>query len=307
MAPKRKRLKTPVRVGVVGTGRWGKNLLREFYDLGVLRACYSKSRSLAWVKKKYPGVRCTHDLDEVLKNPELDAIVVATPIRTHFSIAQRALEAKKHVFVEKPLAQRVREARALVRRAKTLKRTLFVGHVFVHHPVFGKILEIHARDPVESVESVWTKMGSFDESIVDNLFSHEAALCLALFRGERPAIRILGRARGVTQIDVLDVEWRFSKNRSYRAFVNRLSGSNAKVLGLRTRAGRLLAWDRDTLWEWNGSTKRLVKRFSSRREALRQECEAFLGACRRKKSHASDGAAGERVVEALAAIKAKLR
>src|SRR5690349_2316803 len=96
-----------VRIGVVGLGYWGPNLVRNLADAPIFDASYLcdlRARPLEALSRRYPGIPCTSDFDELLKDDSLDAVAIATPVSTHFSLAMAALRAGKHVFVEKPLA-----------------------------------------------------------------------------------------------------------------------------------------------------------------------------------------------------------
>jgi len=99
-------------ISVIGTGYWGKNLVRNFNELGVLHTiCDSNPSTLNSFQKQYPKVEVQRLFQNVLQNPDIDAVVIATPAETHFKMAKMALLANKHVFVEKPLALFVNEAR----------------------------------------------------------------------------------------------------------------------------------------------------------------------------------------------------
>ncbi len=110
----------PVRVGVAGLGYWGPNLARNFAAIPgceLVWCCDSSEEALARIAERFPGVEVTRELDELLADPRLDAVALATPVPTHGELAARVLEAGKHCFVEKPLAQSVAEAERAVAAA----------------------------------------------------------------------------------------------------------------------------------------------------------------------------------------------
>ena len=109
-----------MKIAIVGIGRWGKNLIRDFSKLVQVKTCVTTGnrKNLAWLQQNYPDIIHTTDIHEILKDPSVDAIVIATPINSHFSIAKKALESKKHVFVEKPLTKTVGETQKLIKIAK---------------------------------------------------------------------------------------------------------------------------------------------------------------------------------------------
>ncbi len=126
-----------VKTAVVGLGYWGPNLVRAMHDVNdveVAWICDLDIDSLQKIGRRYPAVRCTTELDEVLVADDVDAIAIATPVSTHFPLAKRALEAGKHVFVEKPLAGSTAEAVALAELAASRQLVLMPGHTFVYSP-----------------------------------------------------------------------------------------------------------------------------------------------------------------------------
>jgi len=129
-------------VALVGYGYWGPNLARNLYQLpnATLAACCDMDvKKLAEVQALYPGVRTTPDFASVLADAAIEAMVIATPARTHFSLARQALEAGKHVMVEKPIAMSSPETEALIRLADERRRILMVGHTFEYNPAVLKI------------------------------------------------------------------------------------------------------------------------------------------------------------------------
>ena len=125
------------RVGVVGLGYWGPNLVRNFSEsplFDVAWACDLRAEALAAIAARYPSIACTARVEDVLCDPEVDAVAIATPVSTHYALAMAALEAGKHVFVEKPLAASTDEVRHLMQVAKANDLVLMPGHTFVYSP-----------------------------------------------------------------------------------------------------------------------------------------------------------------------------
>ncbi|NMM45597.1 Gfo/Idh/MocA family oxidoreductase [Rhodospirillaceae bacterium KN72] len=126
-----------VRSAVVGTGYWGKNLLRNLNGLGALYAfCDADSKALATFAAEYPDATPYQDYEAMIADPKIDAVVIATPAATHGVLAEKALNAGKHVFVEKPLCLDVDEARRLDALAGERELILMVGHLLLYHPAF---------------------------------------------------------------------------------------------------------------------------------------------------------------------------
>jgi predicted dehydrogenase len=130
-------------VGVVGLNYWGPNLVRNFDDLAELTwLCDLDETHLAPIAARYPQARATQRFDDLLSDDALDAVVIATPVPTHYELAKQALEAGKHVFVEKPPAMRAVEMDELVRLAAAHDRVLMPGHLLLYHPGVLKLKEL---------------------------------------------------------------------------------------------------------------------------------------------------------------------
>ncbi|MBI4376039.1 MAG: Gfo/Idh/MocA family oxidoreductase [Elusimicrobia bacterium] len=137
-------MKATMALGQIGCGYWGPNLLRVFNELPGCRVkwlCELKPGRLEWARQRYPGLGLTADFKDILEDPEIDAVAIATEVVTHFSLAKAALSAGKHVFVEKPLAHSAAEASELAALARRQRRTLGVGHVFLYHPAVRRLKE----------------------------------------------------------------------------------------------------------------------------------------------------------------------
>lgn len=127
----------PTRVAVVGLGYWGPNLVRNLYEIAetqLVAVCDLREERLEAIGRRYPTVKRTTTFDEVLADPEVEAVAIATHVSSHHPLARRALEAGKHVFVEKPLAASVAEAEDLIALARSRKLTLMPGHTFLYSP-----------------------------------------------------------------------------------------------------------------------------------------------------------------------------
>jgi predicted dehydrogenase len=127
----------PLRVAVAGLGYWGPNLVRAFYEqpaAEVVAVCDPRPENRAAVARRYPAIPSTESFADLLADSSVDAIAIATPVSTHFELARAALEAGKHVFVEKPLAPSVREAEYLIEQATANQLVIMPGHTFLYSP-----------------------------------------------------------------------------------------------------------------------------------------------------------------------------
>jgi predicted dehydrogenase len=146
----------PPTVGVVGLNYWGPNLVRNFAELSDLTwVCDLDEQHLTPIAERYPSAKATTSFDDLLADDSLDAVVIATPVPTHYALAKQALEAGKHVFVEKPPAMRAAEMDELVQLAATHDRVLMPGHLLLYHPGVLKVKELIDRGELGDVLCVY--------------------------------------------------------------------------------------------------------------------------------------------------------
>ena len=128
------------KVAVIGCGMWGRNIVRNFYNLNVLdMVCDIDEENLKKVTEQYPGVKVTKDLNDILNNKEITAVAVVTPSHTHFKVVKSMLEAGKHVYVEKPISTVAQEAKDLSDLATKEGLILMVGHLLLYHPAVNRL------------------------------------------------------------------------------------------------------------------------------------------------------------------------
>jgi predicted dehydrogenase len=194
----------PIRVAVVGYGYWGPNLVRnviERPELSLAAVCERDPARAAEVVQRVAGVPVLGDLEAVLLHPGVDAVIVATPPRTHHELVKRALEAGKHVLVEKPLATSTDDARELVALGEANGLVVMPGHTFVYSPAVNKVREL-IRDGVLGeiyfVTSSRMNLGKYQaDGVVCDLAPHDLSILLHWL--ERPITQIATSARSVFQ------------------------------------------------------------------------------------------------------------
>jgi len=191
-----------LRVGVIGYGYWGPNLVRNFHEARgcqVRMVCDLSADRLAQVKARYPAVQVTRRCEELLNSPELDAVAVATPVSTHFPLASAALQAGKHVLVEKPLADSSAHCRRLMDLAERKRRLLMVDHTFPYTGAVMKIKELidsGALGRIYYYDSTRINLGLFqhDVSVIWDLAVHDLAICDFLLKEKPVAVSATGTA-----------------------------------------------------------------------------------------------------------------
>jgi predicted dehydrogenase len=192
----------PVRVAVVGLGYWGPNLLRNFHaapEAEVVWACDAHEDALRAIARRYPAVPRTISFDDVLGDPAVEAVALATPVSTHFDLALAALEAGKHVLVEKPLAASSRECLELLREASVRDLVLMPGHTFLYSSAVMLIRDIIASGELGEVYFISTSRVNLgihqpDVSVVWDLGPHDFSI-LRYWLDESP-IKVAAMTRG---------------------------------------------------------------------------------------------------------------
>jgi predicted dehydrogenase len=202
-----------VRIGLAGVGYWGPNLLRnacEIEDIDVLAVCDLDQSALERQGRRYPRLARTREFDDLL-DAAIDAVVIATPIATHFELARRALQAGKHVLVEKPLAATVAEAEELRRLAHLHDLVVMPGHTFLYSPpvvAIKRLLDEGELGRMHFATSSRVNLGIHqrDISVVRDLAPHDFSI-LAYWMGHADFVRAIGRdviVEGIVDVAFID-------------------------------------------------------------------------------------------------------
>jgi predicted dehydrogenase len=322
----------PVRVGVVGLGYWGPNLAR---NLAAIPGC-----TLQWLcdpsaparerlARSFPSARATGELAELLEDPELDAVVLATPVPTHAELAIRVAGAGKHCFVEKPLATNASDAEAAVAAAASAHKTLMVGHLLEYHPAVGRLKELIDAGELGGLYYLYgnrLNLGKLrdDENALWSLGAHDVSVVLHLI-GEEPE-ECLAHGASYVRAGVQDVVFcylRFPSGVSAHLHLSWLDPHKERrltVVGARRMAtfddmlleGKLAVYDKgfdEDARSWGEYIARSGDIFCPRianAEPLRIECEHFLECIRTGATPRSDGLSGLRVVRVLEQLQRSL-
>jgi UDP-2-acetamido-3-amino-2,3-dideoxy-glucuronate N-acetyltransferase len=180
-----------IKVAVVGSGYWGKNLIRNFHELGALKLiCDRNEATLAHFQQEYPGTDVCLAYTDVIRREDIEAVVIATPAETHFSLVREALLSKRHVFVEKPLALTEAQAQDLVELAEKAKLTLMVGHILHYHPAVRKLKQLIDTGELGKIQYLYSNrlnIGKIraEENILWSFAPHDISVILMLL-GEMP-------------------------------------------------------------------------------------------------------------------------
>jgi predicted dehydrogenase len=211
-----------IRIGVIGLGHWGPNLVRcfqEFPDCQVAYVCERDLDKLHQVCNRFPDVIGTTDDREVLRRERIDAAVIATPTKTHYELAKRSVEMGLHTFVEKPLATSARQCLDLIGRAEANRCTLFVGHVFLYSAAVAKLKEVVARGELGDIcyiSSTRLNLGPVrrDVNVLWDLAPHDTSIILELIGQSPRSVSCSGLAYLDRNIhDVCNLTMHFPDNR----------------------------------------------------------------------------------------------
>jgi predicted dehydrogenase len=189
-----------IRVAVIGAGQWGPNLIRNFHNKQTSEVVWIIDRDAARldeVHARFPDAQTAGDPEQALRDPSVDAVVVATPTSTHYAIAKEALERGKHVLVEKPLTTQVKQGLGLLELAARQRLILMVGHVFVYNPAIRKVkeyLDAGHLGKLYYVSMVRTNLGPIrlDVNAAWDLAAHDLSIVNYLLDAEPLSVSAIG-------------------------------------------------------------------------------------------------------------------
>jgi predicted dehydrogenase len=238
------------RTALIGYGRWGKKIAGALTNSDRYDLRYIVTRTGAVDE---PLDRVTHldsrGIAEIAGDPDIDSVFIATPPATHFPLARYFLEAGKHVFVEKPFSTSLRDASHLLELAGEVKRTLHAGHVYAYTSPFRQMLGKLEDDKVLHASIHWSKYGTFDFDIANNLLVHEIFSCINLF-GESPTGLLLldsATQAGTSRVDLVEIGLHFSDNRNALIRIDRMSDDPGRYSHWYTASGKAYRLTNDQL------------------------------------------------------------
>src|SRR6266853_5479248 len=215
-------MKNQVSVGVVGCGYWGPNLIRNFRQLPDCRMklmCDTREQRLAHLRSLYPEVEGHKDYGHLLNGAGLDAVIIATPVRTHHAMAKASLLAGKHTFIEKPMASSAEECEELVHIADEKGLVLMIGHTFLYSPAVRKIKEIVDRGDIGDIRYISSRrlnLGLYqkDINVVWDLAPHDISIILHILGELRVSVNCRGEAHitpGIEDVTNIHLSFRNKK------------------------------------------------------------------------------------------------
>ena len=323
-------------VAVIGLGYWGPNLLRNIYETQMcdqIFCCDLQEKNLKKVKNRYPSVQTEMDYTKLLKRDDIQAVVIATPVSTHFPLGLESLTAGKHVFIEKPFTCTHQEAQKLIKLATEKNLILMVGHTFEYSPPVIKIKNIIENGELGeiyylSASRVNLGLHQKDVSVIWDLAPHDFSILFYWLDEEPKRVSAMGKDYVQKNIpDVAFINLEFPSGCVAHVQVSWLAPSKLRrttVIG----SNKMLVYDDteniekikiydkgveykdpETFGEYHLSyrTGDVVSPYIETFEPLNMEMRHFIDCCLNHKTPKTDGFSGLRVVKALEAAEESLR
>jgi UDP-2-acetamido-3-amino-2,3-dideoxy-glucuronate N-acetyltransferase len=311
------------KVAVAGCGNWGKNLVRNFAHLNALAVvCDADPARLENVRREYKGVGTLESFDKMLEEPNVQAVVIATPSDTHFELAQKALNAGKHVYVEKPLARDVKHAEKLDALATERNLVLMVGHLLLYHPAVNCLKELIASGELGELLFVRSDRMNFnfarrDWSVLWDLAPHDISMMSYILNSETVDVSRVGgwdtKSDGLIDVAYLDLAFNLG-TRTIPGQVRNSWIDPHKLVRLTVNGSLKTAVLSDTQKEDKLALHsltpegRIVVEYPSysEQEPLHLECEHFLQCIARGERPRTDANNAYQVVSILAEVERRL-
>jgi UDP-2-acetamido-3-amino-2,3-dideoxy-glucuronate N-acetyltransferase len=315
-------------VVVVGTGYWGKNLVRNFHELDALYGiCDVDERALKPFKDRYPEITTFTNLKALLQDPAVAAVVVSTPAKTHYALAKEALIAGKDVFVEKPIALTYKEGSELVALAEEKKRILMVGHILEYHPAVAKLKELIDAGELGDIQYIYSNrlnLGKIrtEENILWSFAPHDISVILYLLN-EMPE-KVAAHGGNYLNPHIADVTistMNFPSGAKAHIFVSWLHPYKEQklvIVGSKKMMvfddvnpqNKLLAYNHKIDWAGDLPVPRPEDALPveiEKREPLKSECRHFLECVADRKTPQTSGLKGLKVLQVLEACQESLK
>ena len=328
-------MKRAITLACVGVGYWGKNLVRVFDGLPDVRLktiCDSSSDVRESMQSQYREADVCAEYREVLADPEIEAVVLAVPAVRHFEAAKQALEAGKHVYVEKPMTLCSTEAEELVELAERESRVLMVGHLLEYHPAVEHLKRLIDEGELGDIYYLYAQRVNLgivrrDENALWSLAPHDVSILLYLLGQEPDSVSARGECylqEGVE--DVVFVNLHFADGKMAQVQVSWLDPHKIRQLTIvgsqkmvvfddMASSDKVRIYDKSAEWdEYESYGDAITLRFGdvviphiNMAEPLKLEAQQFVECVREGKAPRSDGRDGLRVVRVLEAAQRSLK
>jgi predicted dehydrogenase len=325
-----------IKLGLIGCGDWGKNLLRNFANLPgcvLLSCCDENPKQIEKLCPNYPEVKFTQDYKEIIGNPNLDAVVISTPPASHFQLSKAAVLADKDVFVEKPLVLNVKEGEELVKLAEEKKKVLMVGHIMEYHSATLKLKEYIKKGDLGKIHYLYATRVNLGrvrdiENALWSFAPHDISMILFLLEKYPVSVTATGESylqKGIEDVAFLTmhfddgvmahvhVSW-LDPHKDRKLTV--VGSKKMAVFDDTQSAEKIWIYDKgvDAKPDYNTYGEYLSLRFGDilipkieSIEPLKAECQHFIDCVQNRKTPRSDGKDGLRVLKVLDAAQRSLK
>lgn len=315
-----------MKVAVIGCGYWGKNLVRNFYELGALKGVSDPHPTTAQTIAQNYDVSVM-SYEEIESDPEISGVVIAAPAILHASISERFLKAGKHVFVEKPLALTMSDAKSMIQTAHQKQKILMVGHLLQYHSAYLKLKEMVKKGDIGDIRHIFSDRMSFgkirtEENVLWSFAPHDFSMVLGLIDEMPSYIQTTGMSYisdGIPDIcsttmtfpagqqSTISVSWLHHEKKQSLTVV----GSKGVLVFDDTKdwENKLILYPQATIIE-NGVP--VLRREDAQKvqlniaEPLKAECQHFIDCIKNNTKPRTDGHEGERILRALTAAQKSL-
>ena len=291
------------KLGIIGVGNWGKNLVRDFSKISDIKKCTSRGnvQNIKWLKKNYPSIEYVSNQKEIFNDEEINAVIISTPVKTHYTLVKQALLSKKHVFIEKPICSKLSDAKELIKIAKRNNLFLFVGHIFLFNEVLKKLIQISKKEKIIYTQFQWNKFGTFDEDIFLNLLSHDISIILRLF-GKPKKIKVQSSFGLISKCDIVTLNLELSQNKECQIHLNRCSDNKQKLVTIFTEKNVYL-WDDLKLYKNNKKSDQFKLIFESKSTPLEIQCKKFITELNKSKKSSEYANLAKDVIQVIQKLK----
>jgi len=274
------------KIAIIGIGKWGKNLLKEYAVQADVTWCAYKGdlQTKNFLEEFYPMIHITTSYEDIFNDPAVEAIVVATPTSTHFEIGKKVLEAGKHLFLEKPGCSDSSELEKLCEEAEKNDLIFTVGYEFVHHSAWQKIRELIPTKNIRSIHMEWFKWGTFSESTITNLLCHDISLLKCYTPDVIP--KNISLTEVISDSDIIHITFNCSPFTS-TSYINRVSPEKKKTITVVSDELTLI-WNNNELFSIDAGENKLVPIEIDAQSAIHFEIKDFLQSITEKKKPRTD-------------------
>jgi UDP-2-acetamido-3-amino-2,3-dideoxy-glucuronate N-acetyltransferase len=314
-------------IAIIGSGCWGKNLIRCFYELEYLSViCDTDYSKKNYFEKLYPDISFTIDYESILKNKDIKAIIIATPPSTHYELADKALTNNKDVFIEKPICLNLKDAEDLVKEANKLNKILMVGHILQYHPAIIKLKKLIDSGYLGKIYYIYSNRlntGKIrtEEDVTMSLTPHDISVIQFLLNDIPESVFSTGG--NYLQKNIADTTMtimKFKNGVQAHIFVSWLNpfkeqklvivGSEKMIVFDDTIENKLISYSHKIEWENQIPTIAKAKGeviSTEKLEPLKEECRHFIDCIQTRRQAKTDGKEGLSVLHTLLLCESSLR